>query len=91
MNLLKKIQFVLNVNCRQASQLLSDKSERPLAGYERAALRFHLFVCGPCRKYALFLLILRDVMMRISAEPNDAVHLSHESRSRIKATLEAHS
>lgn len=39
------------LNCKQATQLLSEKQDRPLTTKERIALRFHLSLCGACSKF----------------------------------------
>ena len=88
MNLLNKIRFVLTIDCRRASQLLSDQSERPLAGYERGALKFHLFLCGPCKKYARFLTLFH-LALPGRAAAGEEVTLSPEAKSRIQRRITA--
>lgn len=34
--------------CRRATQLMSQRLDRPLSWSERLSLRFHLSMCGPC-------------------------------------------
>lgn len=38
--------------CRQITELISHKVDRPLTGGERLALRLHLLICPQCREYA---------------------------------------
>lgn len=46
------------VNCREASRLLSAACERPLAGDELKALQFHLGQCLMCRNFESQLQVL---------------------------------
>lgn len=39
------------ISCREASRLISASLDRPLSGWERGKLRFHLFLCGNCRAF----------------------------------------
>jgi len=45
--LFKKIVF----NCKQATQLALKREERKLSIMESIRLSYHLFYCGPCRKF----------------------------------------
>ncbi len=38
-------------HCEQSTRLLSEAMERPLARGERLALRWHLMMCGACRRF----------------------------------------
>ncbi len=38
--------------CRQITELISHKADRPLTGGERLALHLHLLICPQCREYA---------------------------------------
>ena len=53
-----------DLNCRQASRLLSLAQERPLAESERVALSRHLDECLMCRTFEEQLLFLRQAMER---------------------------
>ncbi|ENX37637.1 zf-HC2 domain-containing protein [Acinetobacter courvalinii] len=39
------------LTCRQATQLLSEKQDRPLLLLEQSNLQLHLFACRSCRRY----------------------------------------
>ena len=39
------------LTCRQATQLLSEKQDRPLLLREQSNLQLHLLVCRSCRRY----------------------------------------
>jgi hypothetical protein len=53
-----------NVNCREASRLLSQANERSLTEAEAAALRFHLDRCGMCREFGSQLEFLKKAAAR---------------------------
>lgn len=56
-----------DLNCRQASKLISLAQERPLADDERAALKHHLDECLMCTTFEEQLLFLRRAMERFRA------------------------
>ena len=39
------------LTCRQATQLISEKQDRPLQFIEQSNLQLHLFACHSCRRY----------------------------------------
>lgn len=39
------------LTCRQATQLLSEKQDRPLLLREQSGLQLHLLTCRSCRRY----------------------------------------
>jgi hypothetical protein len=53
-----------NVNCRQASRLLSLACERPLDANERSALRRHLDACFMCANFEAQLEFLHKASRR---------------------------
>lgn len=52
------------INCKEASRLLSQAQERPLNRQERAALRFHVLLCGMCRNFEKQLTFIRTAIRR---------------------------
>ncbi|WP_426453206.1 zf-HC2 domain-containing protein [Acinetobacter sp. KB005] len=40
------------LTCRQATQLLSEKQDRPLLLREKSGLQLHLLACQSCRRYS---------------------------------------
>ena len=52
------------LNCRQASWLLSVAHERPLSGAEQEALRQHLRECLACENFEVQLRFLREASRR---------------------------
>jgi hypothetical protein len=55
------------VDCRQASRLLSQAQERPLTDAERQALRRHLDLCFMCRNFDAQLEFLRAASRRMAS------------------------
>ncbi len=47
------------MNCRKATQLLSESQERSLNLSEKTALRFHVMMCSRCRHCQQHMDILR--------------------------------
>ena len=50
----------MKLSCREASRLISDSMDRPLAKYERVSLCLHLLLCRNCRHFAGQLKIMRQ-------------------------------
>ncbi len=82
------------LTCKDASQLISQRLERPLGFREWLGLRLHLLICLYCRRFerqvALMHQALRELGRRIEAgEPGIAedVELSPEARERIRKAL----
>jgi hypothetical protein len=42
---------LLTLRCREAAALLSAAQDGELSRMDRWALRGHLLICGPCRRY----------------------------------------
>jgi len=49
------------MNCKQATQLLSEKLDRPLSTKEKVSLGIHTTMCAPCRQFGLQMEELRDI------------------------------
>ncbi|ETX12308.1 hypothetical protein MUS1_01515 [Marinomonas ushuaiensis DSM 15871] len=49
------------MNCKQATQLLSEKLDRPLNRKEKISLGIHTTMCVPCRQFGLQMEELRDI------------------------------
>lgn len=56
-----------DVDCREASKLLSRAHEQPLAAGELAALRRHLDACFMCRNFEAQLEFLREAARRMAS------------------------
>lgn len=78
------------LTCKDASRLASQGQDRPLGFRERWELRFHLWMCGNCRRFerqiALIRRLLRQPELRSETETAD-FELSAEARERIGRVL----
>lgn len=54
------------INCRQATQLMSDAQERPLTRRERLQIRVHVLICSGCRNFGRQMQILRAAARRFA-------------------------
>jgi hypothetical protein len=80
------------LTCREVSQLLSERQERPLGFRERWGLRLHLWLCVSCRRFERQLELLRGAMrsLRQRAEADAAAGdagLPPDARERIRRAL----
>lgn len=76
------------LSCKQAVELVSKALDTPLIWRERMALRFHLWMCRMCRRYARQLRLLERICAALQAEdflPNRG--LSPKARARILEQL----
>ena len=48
------------MNCKQASELMSQELDRSLSRYERMALRFHVMMCGGCNNFRKQMVFIRN-------------------------------
>ena len=78
------------LTCKDASHLVSQRQDRSLSFRERLGLRFHLWMCGNCRRFerqiALMRRLLRQSDQRAEAEAEEQA-LSAEARERISQAL----
>lgn len=58
----------MNLSCKQATQLLSQREERKLTIAERLALRVHLAICRGCRAVSEQIPFLRRALAKYSDE-----------------------
>jgi hypothetical protein len=55
------------LSCKDVSHLLSQAQERPMSGWERTRVRWHLGVCAMCRAFDRQLGFLREAMKRFTS------------------------
>ncbi len=53
------------MNCKQATELMSQGQDRELSGRERLALRLHLLICKGCNNYNKQLAFIRQAMRKL--------------------------
>lgn len=59
----------MNLSCREASHLLSQREDRKLSLAESAALRLHLAICRGCRALGEQIPFLRRALSKLFEEP----------------------
>ena len=52
------------LSCRQATELMSQEQDRPLAFFERVGLRLHVWICAGCNNYRRQMTVLRAACQR---------------------------
>lgn len=87
MNLPGRLLQILTLRCEGASELASQSLDEPLGLAERLALRGHLFVCVPCRRFRQQLRLLRDAHRREPAPSESSESLSPEAKARMVAAV----
>lgn len=60
------------MKCTQATQLLSEKLERPLNTTEKLSVGMHTAMCPACRRFGKQMLLLRGLARRYVAPSKDA-------------------
>jgi predicted anti-sigma-YlaC factor YlaD len=79
------------LDCRQASQLISQSLDRNLTLRERFALKLHLFICEFCRQFSQHLQTLHVALkqMTSSIENNNTIEMPADAKKRITDSVEA--
>ena len=52
------------LSCKDVSRLLSQAEERPMTGWQRVRVQWHLAVCRMCRAFDQQLAFMREAMRR---------------------------
>ncbi len=81
------------LDCKQASQIISQSLDRNLTIRERFALKLHLLICKYCKLFSRQMQILRVAIKQMSAsiENNHKIEMPSEAKKRITDLVEAHS
>lgn len=58
------------MSCHQATQLLSEKLDRPLETKEKISLGVHTTMCPACRRFAQQMEELRSISKRYTKNPD---------------------
>jgi predicted anti-sigma-YlaC factor YlaD len=79
------------LDCKQASQIISQSLDRPLTLRERLALKLHLLICEYCRQFSQHMQTLRVAIkqMTSSIESNSTIEMPSAAKKRIADTVEA--
>lgn len=78
------------MSCKHASRLISEAMDRRLTALERLSLRYHLVVCGICRRYRRQLLLIREALMWMKSSQGGVAlpsSLSPDARERIRQAI----
>jgi hypothetical protein len=79
---------ILSMRCDESVELMSQGADEPLALLDRLALRSHLLLCGPCRRFCQQLRFLRVAVRRMLSRAEDSgATLSADARARILIAL----
>jgi hypothetical protein len=57
------------LNCRQATQLMSESQDRPLTNGEKLALKLHTLMCKGCRNFEQQLPVIRLIARNYAERP----------------------
>jgi len=79
------------LDCRQASQLISQSLDRSLTLRERFALKLHLFICEFCRQFSQHMQTMRVAIKRMtnSIENDNTIEMPATAKKRITNLVEA--
>lgn len=79
------------LNCKQASELVSQSLDRPLILKERWSVRFHLLICAACKRFAHQLMLMQAAILKLRSdtEQNEQLRLSLQARERMSKVLES--
>ncbi len=78
------------LTCKDASQLISERQERPLTLRERMGLRLHLLICAYCRLYERQVNLMRRALHELGRriqEDAASAEFPPEARERIRKAL----
>ena len=77
-------------SCKNVTQIISQSHDRTLTLREHIAIKLHLFICYPCRRFVRQLTILTTVLQRLLKEdiPSDDSALASAARQRIRERLQ---
>jgi hypothetical protein len=79
------------LDCKDASQLISQSLDRSLTLRERFALKLHLFICVFCRRFNQQLQTIQVALknMRLVVENDESIQLPAKTKSRIANSIES--
>jgi hypothetical protein len=81
----------LMLNCKQASQIISQSLDNPLSWSDRTKLKFHLFICDACTRFNQQLRLIRNAIerMKVNTENDASIQLSLDAKARINQATES--
>lgn len=86
------MKFRIMINCKEASQLLSEQLDHPLPWTNQIMLKVHVAMCSICRLWGRQIKSLRDLIRRYTIEVSDPplrekYTLSEEYKNHMKELL----
>jgi hypothetical protein len=81
----------LMLNCKQASQLVSESLDGPLSWSDRFSLRLHLFICDACTRFNRQLHVIKNAVLRMKfeTEHDASIQLSLAAKAKIHQAIDA--
>lgn len=77
------------LSCRQVSYLASKRLDQSLSWQEKLQFKFHVAICGQCRRYAVEVKLLQQkVKQSIVLLLTSSEGLSSEAKQRIQKQLD---
>lgn len=79
------------LDCKRASQLISQSLDRSLTLRERLSLKLHLFICEFCKRFSQHMQTIHVALkqMTSSIESNDSIEMPSATKSRILQSIES--
>ena len=77
------------MNCKEATELASNRLDRELNLTERIGLKIHLFICKYCRRYSKHLGFIKQTVSKLDAyiEARQDIQLSDAAKEKIKKVI----
>ena len=82
------------LNCKDISRVVSESFERPLSTGEKFGLRFHMLLCGTCRRFRKLQNRIHSAVKEHGADTEASEHsdeapvLPEDSKSRINIVIQ---
>jgi Putative zinc-finger len=79
------------LDCKQASQIISQSLDRNLTLRERFALRLHLLICAYCKRFSQQMQTMRVAIKQITAsiENDHKIEMPSAAKKRIAELIKA--
>ena len=79
------------LDCKQASQLISQSLDRSLTLRERLSLKLHLFICEFCKRFSQHMRTICVALKQMtnSIESNDGIEMPSAAKSRMLQSIES--
>jgi predicted anti-sigma-YlaC factor YlaD len=79
------------MDCKQASQIISQSLDRKLTLRETLVLKFHLFICIACKQFNQQLMALRTTFKKLNTliENDTNIQMPSETKKRLLKSIES--